>query len=519
MNTRARGTSSDGVYGHDGVLLPTAAQAAALDAAAHDTVSEAVLMENAGRSAAQILQRLHPRGRVVGFAGSGHNGGDLFVMLRTLHTWGRDVTILTVGSREPDHALLHGHELHTHRLSDFPRDLTADILVDGVLGTGSTGAPRADAAAAIRVMNAMGRPIVALDLPSGVDATTGGVYGDVVDASTTITFGWPKLGLMMLPARAHCGRLIAVDIGFPSSHETAFAAEAITPGWAIARAPRRTPDAHKGTSGKLLVVAGQSGMAGAAVLAGRAAVRSGAGLVRIASDAANRTVLQLAIPEATFIDRAALSAEDVRDATAIVAGPGLGRSDDARAALDMVLRHGAGVPTALDADALNMLADDRDALQRAAADRPLIITPHPKELSRLLGVPLVDVMKDRVSLARDVAKEVGCVVLLKGQPSLVTSDAEPMLVNVVATSDVAAAGMGDQLAGVIGGFMAAGSSPREAAGLALFYAGRAARLAAQGRSLSPNDVSDMLSAAFADPGPSRSSLRMPFITFDQPAPS
>ena len=507
------------MFGRDGVWLPTAAEAAAFDRDAHDTAPERVLMENAGRAAAHVLQRLYPRGRVLGFAGSGHNGGDLLVMLRTLRTWGRDVTILTVGAREPDHALLHGADIDLHRFSDFPRDFNADVLVDGMLGTGSEGAPRGDIAAAIKVMNGSGRPIISLDLPSGIDATSGAITGDAVRSSTTISFGWPKLGLLLYPAREYCGRLIAVEIGFPPVREGTFGAEAITPDWAAARAPKRPPNAHKGTSGMLLVLAGHSGMAGAAVLTGGAAVRTGAGVVRIASDAANRTILQLAIPESLFIDRAQLDADELAKPTAIVAGPGLGQGKDARAALQVVLDHGTGTPTLLDADALNMLAPDVSALQRAASNRPLLITPHPKELSRLTGMSIDEINADRVGAAQDAAARFGCTVLLKGQPSLVADAAAHMLVNSNATSDVAVAGMGDQLAGVIGGFMAARVSPRVAAGLGLFYAGRAARLAQRGRSLTPTDVSESLSNAFVDPGPVESSLKLPFITFDQPAVS
>lgn len=507
------------MFGRDGVWLPTAAEAAAFDRDAHGTAPERVLMENAGRAAALVFQRLHPRGRILGFAGSGHNGGDLLVMLRTLRTWGRDVTVLTVGAREPDLSLVHGFDIDTYRFTDFPRDITADVLVDGMLGTGSEGAPRADVAAAIKVMNATSRHIVSLDMPSGINATTGAVKGEVVHAASTITFGWPKLGLLLFPAREYCGRLIAVEIGFPPVQDGVFGAEAITPDWAAARAPRRPPNAHKGMSGTLLILAGHTGMAGAAVLAGGAAVRTGAGVVRIASDTANRTIIQLALPESIFVDRNGITAEQVQKATAIVAGPGIGRTDDARAALDVILKHAHNIPTLLDADALNMLSEEPATLKRAAKNRPLLITPHPKELSRLTGASVDDISADRVRAATDAAKKFGCVVLLKGTPSLVASPDEHMLVNTIMSSDVAVAGMGDQLAGVVGGLMAAGAPVRTAAGTGLFYGGRAARIAQRGRSLTPTDVSDHMSAAFADPGPEESTLRLPFVTFDQPAAS
>jgi NAD(P)H-hydrate epimerase len=524
MNTRMAAHARAVAYGRDGVRLPVAAQAAASDAAARSVVSSAVLMENAGRAAAQILQKLHPRGRILGFAGSGNNGGDLLVMMRALHEWGRDVTILTAGAREPDMGLLHGHPIDVHRFADFPRDITADIIVDGILGTGSSGAPRGVAAGAIRVINAMSRPVVALDLPSGADATTGGVHDNVVNATTTICFGWPKLGVLLFPARRHCGRILAVEIGFPPGSDASFTGEAITSCWAAARLPHRAPDAHKGSSGNLLIVAGQNGMAGAALLCARAAVRSGAGLVRIASDAANRSILQLAVPEAIFVDRSELDEDQIRASTAIVVGPGVGQDEHARAALDRVLSHGAGIPLLLDADALNMLSHEETALTRAALDRPMLLTPHPRELGRLLHRATDEITRDRVTAAAEAAERFGAVVLVKGQPSLVASpaaadseSAEPMLVNTMITSDVAAAGMGDQLSGVIGGLMAAGAAPRSAAGLGLYYAGRAAHIAHRGRSLSPQDVSDALGDAFLERISSRSSLDLPFITFDQNA--
>ena len=512
---RHRGRGGRAVSGRDGVWLPTAEEAAAFDAASHATVPERVMMENAGRAAAAIIQKLHPRGRILGYAGSGHNGGDLLVALRTLHCQGRDVSIVTTGNRPVDTSLLNGHTLELQAFGTHTGS-TPDVIVDGILGTGAGDAPRGNAAAAIAAMNASGRPVIALDLPSGVNASNGSVPGDVVHAETTITFGWPKLGLLLYPARAHCGRIIATEIGFPPA--SGFSAEAVTPGWAIARMPHRAPDAHKGSSGRLLILAGQNGMAGAALIATEAAVRSGAGLVRVASDAANRALLQVGVPEAMFIDRALLSADDVARATAIVAGPGMGQDAAARAALEVILNAPTEVPTLLDADALNMLAQDPAAL-RASSKRPLLLTPHPLELARLLGMDVAEVARDRVAAAREAARRFGCVVLAKGQPSIVASPGGGVLVNTAVTSDVAAAGMGDQLAGVAGGFLAAGADPRNAAALALYYGGRAAQLARRGRALSPRDVTGALAMAFADPGDVACTLGIPGITFDQRSPA
>lgn len=538
----------DVVFGRNGIPVLTAAEAAAQDRHARERggVPERVLMENAGRSAAQVVDRLYPTGRVVAVVGSGNNGGDGLVLLRTLRAWGREVAYLPVGTRPLDPALAHGFEIPSlaPALMD-PDELagglnSADLVVDALLGTGASGAPREPMASVIRSVNASGRPVVALDLPSGVDATTGEVPGVAVRADCTITFGWPKQGLLFHPARSYCGRLLAVEIGFPplvdtragdepgGGQESVFpGAELITSGWARARLPTRPPTAHKGLSGRLLVVAGREGMAGAALIAAEAALRAGAGYVWLASAPGNRVPLQTALPEAIFVDytdRRALSAV-AGQAAAVLIGPGLGVDDVARELLESVLAAMAGKPALLDADALTLIGGEGELLERAAAGRELVLTPHPGEMRRLMGLEVDAIVADPVGVAGEFARSRGCVVVLKGMPSVVAAPGAPVLINTVGSSDLARAGMGDQLAGVIAAQLAAGAARgegigslgRTAAGLGLFYAGRAADLAALGRSLGPRDVSAHLSRAFIDPGPTESPLGLPFITFDQSA--
>jgi NAD(P)H-hydrate epimerase len=476
-------------------------------------------MENAGRSAALLLHRLYPDGRVVAIAGSGNNGGDALVLARTLHAWGRDVHVVAAGSKPPDAALLHAF---TDLLITDARDgfdpAGAAVIVDGMLGTGTRGAPRPPLDSIIEAVNRSRASVVALDLPSGVDATSGRVPGVAVRADVTISFGWPKLGLMLNPARGHCGRMVAIEIGFqPVDADIASAgAQLITPAWAGARIAARRPDAHKGTAGRLLILAGSDGMAGAAALAAESALHAGAGLAQLSSPVCNREILQTLVPEATFIARETLGAEDLSRAQAVVAGPGMGTDAAARAALEHVLDATGDVPVLLDADALNMLAEDPDTLVRIAASRPVVVTPHPLELSRLTGVEVADILGDRVAAARAAATRFGCVVLVKGQPSIVAADGTPLLVTTSGSSDVATGGMGDQLAGVIGAFLAAGLSARDAAGAGLFMSGRAADLARRGRSLSPRVVSANLYRALLRPGADRSAFDLPFVTFDQP---
>jgi ADP-dependent NAD(P)H-hydrate dehydratase / NAD(P)H-hydrate epimerase len=507
------------VYGRLHVPLPTAGQAATADRTAqrHFGVPGRVLMESAGRAAALVLHRLHPRGRIVGVAGSGNNGADLLVMLRVLHTWGRDVALIAVGSAPPDATLLHDESIEILAADNAGDALShASVIVDGILGTGAQGPPRGRIIDWIRRINEATAPVIALDLPSGVDATTGNAADNTVRADTTVTFGWPKLGLLLHPAREHCGRLIAVEIGFPPGCIDSDA-QLITPAYVRKHLRPRDAAAHKGTAGRLLVLAGTGGMAGAAAIAAAAALRAGAGLLRVASAASNRVILQTLVPEATFLDRSSLTAEELEPMHAVVAGPGLGTDDDARASLTTVLEHMRGRPTLLDADALNIHAQEPGGLAEIAAATPLVITPHARELSRITRAPLDDILGDMPGAARAAARDFGCVVLLKGQPSLIALPDGTLLVNSTGSSDTATAGMGDQLAGTIGGFLCGGAEPQQAAALGLFLSGRAADLAGLGRSLIPADVSDRLAAATADPGLTASSLDLPFVTFDQPA--
>lgn len=467
-------------------------------------------MENAGRSLALITHSLFPDGRIIGVAGSGHNGGDAIVALRTLQAWGRDVAVVRASEQPLDHALLHGAALAEAGTDAIG---SAAVVLDGILGTGSSGAPRAGAARMIRSINDAQRPVIAVDLPSGANPDTGAVYDDAVKATATVSFGYPKLGLLFHPARAQCGRMIAIDIAFPPLAEPN--AQLITPAWAAARVPRRAADANKGTSGRLLLLAGSKGMAGAAVIAGGAAVRTGAGLVRIVSAADNREIIQRTVSEATFFDRD--GDIDTQGTSALVAGPGMGASTEARAMLLQLLERLPGVPTLLDADALNVFAGAVATLTGLASERALLVTPHPKELSRLTGEAIETITAAPVDAAQRLADATGAVVLLKGQPSVVAAKGQPILINTVGSSDFAVAGMGDQLAGVIGALLAAGLDTRIAAAVGLYFSGRAGDLAQLGRSLTPNDVTNNIAAAFALAGATQSSLDFPFITFDQPA--
>jgi ADP-dependent NAD(P)H-hydrate dehydratase / NAD(P)H-hydrate epimerase len=517
-----RTTDSRQLFGREQLPLLTARESARLDEAAASShgVPARVLMENAGRSAALVLQRLHPDGRVVALVGAGNNGGDAIVLLRTLHAWGRDVAWIAAAARSPERALLHSFELAPLPDTEIDEALaSAGVIVDGMLGTGATGAPREPAATLIGRANGAGRPVLALDLPSGVDATTGAVPGPAIRADVTVTFGWPKLGLFLQPARPLCGRVLALEIGFPPFSGVA-AGQLVTPGWAAAHLPVRAPDAHKGSAGTVAVVAGSPGMAGAAAIAARAAYRAGAGLVRVVSPESNREILQARVPAAVYraTEEGRLD-EFLKNVEAVVIGPGLGTTPDAAALLESVLAAAGDARVLLDADALNLIGRDEARLRAIGVRGPTLLTPHPKELTRLTGASLDDVRRDPVGAARALAESSRCAVLLKGQPSLVATAGAPVLVNTTGSSDLATAGMGDQLAGMAGAFLAAGAEPGVAGALGLYFGGRAAALAGLGRSLIPDDVSDALHLAFRRPGRRRPPAGLPFVTFDQPPPA
>ncbi|HUG02103.1 MAG TPA: NAD(P)H-hydrate dehydratase [Longimicrobiales bacterium] len=516
------------VWGRSRVWLPSAAEAEALDRAARELhgIPARVLMENAGRSAALLVQLLYPAGPVVAAVGSGNNGGDALVLLRNLRAWGREVAWVQAGSEAPASAVGHSFELPRVDFSDAAF-ASASVLVDGILGTGSRGAPRGRAPAAIEALNRSGRPVVALDLPSGVDPDRGELPGQTegaspeavaVRADLTICFGWPKRGLLRPPGRSHCGRLLAIEIGFPPVRDVA-GAEAITPAWALARLPPRRYGAHKYEVGSLLVCAGRLDMAGAAVLAARSAVRAGTGLVRVISAQENRSVIQEAVPDALFVPREDERAvrEAARGSDALLAGPGMGTSVADGELLGWLFEETGDLPTVLDADALTLIGGDGD-LRAAAFARPLVLTPHPGEFGRLWSGGSEAARGDPVLAAREFVDRNGGTLLLKGSPSVVATAGQPVRIDAGASSDFAKAGMGDHLAGLTGGLLAQGAAPADAAAAALGLSALAAAQLNYARALSPADLAEEVARIVAGPAPESYDPPFPFVVFDQPPP-
>ncbi len=489
-------------------------------------VPSRVLMENAGRGAALVLDRLFPSGPVVVVAGTGNNGGDGVVLARSLRRFGRDVSLLVLGERPRPDPLLHAWPVPVETVPDHDGALDAAlargaVLVDALLGTGVTGAPRARHARVIRAMNRSRRPILALDLPSGLDADSGAVAGEAIRADLTVAFGFPKVGTVLFPGRELSGRLIVIEIGFPPLPEGLSSARLLTSEWIASHRPRRPLVTHKKAEGRLLIAAGSPGMAGAAILSARAALRAGVGYVRVASPEENRTAVQSSVPEALFVDIAqddALS-DALADSDAVAAGPGLGAGSGAGERLNGLLSEVEGQAVLLDADALTHLGNGAlPAFAGAGEGERRILTPHPGEAVRI-GADPESLSGDVLGVARDLASRWNAAILLKGTPSIAAHPAgREVLVATSGSSDLARAGMGDVLTGAAGALLARGLKGWEASALALHFTGLAAMRSGAGESLLPTDVIEGLAGALREGDASTSGRLFPFVSLDLPPP-
>ena len=481
--------------------LLTAAQMRAVDAAAaHHGMPSSVLMENAGAALAQAALRCAaPDGRFVVICGAGNNGGDGLVAARALLGKGRVVLAALVGGQgalegEPARNL-KALEAMGVRVAPEPGAFDArpgDVVVDAVFGTGLSRPPGgawADAIGRIAAWRQRGAKVVSADLPSGLQTDTGQPYNPCVEADVTVSFGHLKLGQALEPGASLCGAVELADIGIPRAAEDALQGPFA---WLVEesdvrdRLPVRRAEAHKGTYGHVLVVAGSWGKSGAAALAGQGALRAGAGLVTVATRAdalqpamAHASELMgLALTEHGPLGPADLDAllEAAAGKQALVIGPGIPRGAQTAELLGELLEQ-VETTCVLDADALNALAQDLEQLR--AAKGKLILTPHPGEMARLTGKTAAEVNQDRVGLARQLAARTGAVVVLKGARTVIADPGGEACVNPTGNPGMATAGSGDVLAGVLGALVGQGLSPLDAAVVGVFAHGLAGDLMAQ----------------------------------------
>jgi NAD(P)H-hydrate epimerase len=461
-------------------------------------VSSLTLMERAGAGiAAAILRRFGRAAKkgVLIVAGKGNNGGDGLVVARLLKKKRIPCEVALLARKDelsPDAA----HNLSAYlKLKGKVVEITADglellgrrmsgkgLLVDAILGTGMKNEVRGFYAEAITLMNSSGLPIVAVDIPSGLDTDNGKPLGVSTQAEMTVSLGYPKLGQVIYPGLNYVGDLVVVDIGIDprAVKEVAPQTELLDREEIRWLVPRREPDTHKGTYGHLLVVAGSRGKTGAAILACRAAMRMGAGLVTLAAPRSLNDIFASSLVEVMtepLRDNDAEELEPLSDEewrrllerkNALLFGPGIGINETTRTTLCWLLRN-LDLPWVIDADGLNNLALEIERLRDART--PPILTPHPGEMARLIGRETAAINRDRVGAAQYFAVQNRCHVVLKGARTVIATADGKVFINPTGNPGMASGGMGDVLAGMLAALLGQGFSPQDAMKLGVYLHG------------------------------------------------
>lgn len=462
-----------------------------------------VLMENAASAIASEMERFLDglEGVKVGIlCGKGSNGGDGLALARRLRVRGIPVRVALLapfaslaGDAKLNLSILRKTDVEVVPNAS-PRAVAeiidwSDALVDALLGVGLSSPLKGTYAAAVELINMSGRPVVAVDVPTGINADTGEVMGTAVRADLTVTMVLPKRGLVLAPGSSFAGKVQVADIGIPSEAVEKEPIDLLMFGKDLAQGlmSERDRDAHKGDFGHLLVIAGSLGKAGAAVMTAKGALRSGCGLVSVATPVSLVPIIQQQFAEAMVIPAGESidgtlgigSEEELLKASgrmrACAIGPGLSTHyETAQVVKNLVQR--MEVPLVIDADALNAVAGSADILAKAKA--PVIVTPHPGEMARLLGISTDDVQRDRIGSAKGFAEEYDITVVLKGAGTVIATPEGDAFINAGGNPGMATGGTGDVLTGMIGSLLAQGYGPTEAACLGVYLHGRAGDLAA-----------------------------------------
>lgn len=487
-------------------------------------ISGLQLMENAGCSCVkEIVAEFGLKGRCVVMAGKGNNGGDGYVIARLLTLEGWDAKVIILADREQvtgDAAVnlekLSGAavnyctsegELSTVHMEEI---FQADVIVDALLGTGLCSNVEGIFLEAIDLVNASGRPVVSVDIPSGVHATNGRVLGDAVRAGITVTFALAKLGQVLYPGAKYTGRLVVADIGIPQKlMEEASGYDFLDEAAIRPMLHRRDREAHKGNFGHCLVIAGSTGKTGAAALTANSAVRAGSGIVTLAVAESIHTILEIKTTEAMtsplpdsgsgFLTKRAFPAIQklLAGIDAVAIGPGLERHPETYA-LVQNLAETITAPLVIDADGLNAIADNVAVLKRKKS-KQVILTPHPGEMSRLLGTSIPDVEAIRISVSQEFARNYGVYLILKGARTIIASPSGEIAINGSGNPGMATGGMGDVLTGIIVSLLGQGNTAWESCCLGVFLHGFAADMVAEEKGeigINASDVIEKLPYAY-----------------------
>ena len=445
------------------------------------------LMEHAAQACVQVLEdEKVDLSHVCVVCGSGNNGGDGFAIARILQNNRYSVETFCVGN--PEHYTEETQE-QMHRLQEcggkitygMPQEDSYSVVIDAVFGVGLSRKVEGRYRQVIEQMNRMRGTKFAVDIPSGLSATTGCILGCAFKADYTVTFQLKKIGLELSQGRTMAGRVIVPDIGISTDSICEDQEIVRTAGKDIYRKmlPDRPEDSNKGTYGRLLVIAGSKGMAGAAYLNAHAAYMTGAGLVRIYTSSDNREILQTLLPEAIITTYEEYNKEELLSlltwADSVCIGSGLGMSRLSEKILKTVIEY-VKVPCLIDADGLNLLAENKNYLNQMA-ERRFVITPHMKEMSRLTGTPVEELKADRIQILKDFSSRYRITCVLKDSRTLIASEEKGIRMNLTGNSAMAKAGSGDVLAGVISGWMVQGKEAEDAAELGTYIHGLSGDLA------------------------------------------
>lgn len=445
------------------------------------------LMEHAAQACVQVLEdEKVDLSHVCVVCGSGNNGGDGFAIARILQNNRYSVETFCVGN--PEHYTEETQE-QMHRLQEcggkitygMPQEDSYSVIIDAVFGVGLSRKVEGRYRQVIEQMNRMRGTKFAVDIPSGLSATTGCILGCAFKADYTVTFQLKKIGLELSQGRTMAGRVIVPDIGISTDFICEDQEIVRTAGKDIYRKmlPDRPEDSNKGTYGRLLVIAGSKGMAGAAYLNAHAAYMTGAGLVRIYTSSDNREILQTLLPEAIITTYEEYNKEELLSlltwADSVCIGSGLGMSRLSEKILKTVIEY-VKVPCLIDADGLNLLAENNNYLNQMA-ERRFVITPHMKEMSRLTGISVEELKADRIQILKDFISRYRITCVLKDSRTLIASEEKGIRMNLTGNSAMAKAGSGDVLAGVISGWMVQGKEAEDAAELGTYIHGLSGDLA------------------------------------------
>lgn len=445
------------------------------------------LMEHAAQACVQVLEdEKVDLSHVCVVCGSGNNGGDGFAIARILQNNRYSVETFCVGN--PEHYTEETQE-QMHRLQEcggkitygMPQEDSYSVIIDAVFGVGLSRKVEGRYRQVIEQMNRMRGTKFAVDIPSGLSATTGCILGCAFKADYTVTFQLKKIGLELSQGRTMAGRVIVPDIGISTDSICEDQEIVRTAGKDIYRKmlPDRPEDSNKGMYGRLLVIAGSKGMAGAAYLNAHAAYMTGAGLVRIYTSSDNREILQTLLPEAIITTYEEYNKEELLSlltwADSVCIGSGLGMSRLSEKILKTVIEY-VKVPCLIDADGLNLLAENKNYLNQMA-ERRFVITPHMKEMSRLTGTPVEELKADRIQILKDFSSRYRITCVLKDSRTLIASEEKGIRMNLTGNSAMAKAGSGDVLAGVISGWMVQGKEAEDAAELGTYIHGLSGDLA------------------------------------------